>query len=215
MSRRIAVVYFLLFIFTYIPVVGGEDIGGPRYLGEPFVQNWDLLDLIISSQVFSINESHEGLMLVGRGYGVWEFDGIQWRRTPIANLPIELCRVMIWDKEKKRLYIGTMNDLGYAELDEENGWVFHSLRPLIPEGDRDFKDIHKICLSSYGDFFFTRGNHCYRFFQNRMEKLPFTVQGEYGYTINNRLFIMNSTGGIWEYKDSHIEILPGADQGQG
>lgn len=122
-------------------------------IGRLYLQNFAPEDYGAHRQNFALVQHETGLLYVGNGAGVLEYDGVSWRLIPISNN--SLGRSLAIDSEG-RIFVGSMRELGYLAADTPGRLRYVSLLEHIPVEDRDFADVWKIHALAEGVYFQTR-----------------------------------------------------------
>lgn len=103
-------------------------------------------------QNFAVVQNSLGIVYVGNGEGVLEFDGERWRLLPFANR--DTARSLAIDSQD-RVYVGGYNTFGYVQRDEfGNAHIVeltHRFSGLL--GEREFNDIWRILVAPEGVYF--------------------------------------------------------------
>jgi hypothetical protein len=86
---------------------------------------------LISSWAFI--QDNRGVMYIGNGYGVLEFDGSSWRL--IQTTERSQCQSLAKDDDG-RIYVGGTSDFGYLEPDSTGSMVYVSLGERLDPEDR-------------------------------------------------------------------------------
>lgn len=109
----------------------------PHYTGTLPIQEWSAEDIGGAMQCFSIAQSPAtGLIYVGSGLGVVEYDGVRWRRLPLLNgKPGQSVRGLTVDGAG-RIWAGIANDVLCYTPDAQGRWRVDSMLAQLPEADR-------------------------------------------------------------------------------
>ncbi|RPI01490.1 MAG: hypothetical protein EHM72_06360, partial [Calditrichaeota bacterium] len=110
----------------------------PNQETEGHVQNWDII------------QDNRGIMYIGNGHGVQEFDGATWRLITSPNK--SLARSFAMD-ENGRIYVGFSGEFGYLEPNEQGATQFRSLMEYIVPEERFFNYINNIHVTAEGVYF--------------------------------------------------------------
>lgn len=95
-------------------------------------QNWDVL------------QGRNGLIYVGNGFGLMEWDGERWRTYHTPNRT-RLRSLVEW--HDGRIYAGTTNDLGYFDVSARGGLAYVSLTAAWPEAERNFGETWSVAAN--------------------------------------------------------------------
>jgi hypothetical protein len=110
-------------------------------VGRPFIRHYRPFEVGAGAQNWTILQDRRGLLYVGTGSGIAEFDGSTWREIA---LPLDsVVRSLAMDDDG-RIYVGTVGDFGYLTPDEHGAMQFASLLAHVPEDARQFADVWRI-----------------------------------------------------------------------
>jgi signal transduction histidine kinase/ligand-binding sensor domain-containing protein len=112
--------------------------------GVPFVTYYSPKDYGAAPQVFSFAQDDRGVLYIGHGTGLLEFDGTTFRtiRTPGSVI----VRTMAKDR-LGRIWVGTVGDFGVLTPNAEGAMEYFSLLTALPKELRDFEDIQSIFVA--------------------------------------------------------------------
>jgi serine phosphatase RsbU (regulator of sigma subunit)/ligand-binding sensor domain-containing protein len=147
-----------ILITTIFLLTSGPASGAQKYLphseaGHSLLTNFLPSDYNAEPQNWAIVEDDRGVIYVGNGSGILEYDGVTWKQISLPNRA--LARSLARDRSG-RIWAGGNNELGYLTSDERGSTVFASLRDKIPEQYSDFLDVWTTCATDEGIYFTTR-----------------------------------------------------------
>ncbi len=137
--KKVSILIFAIFLL--VSMVRAEESG--RYFmtfytseqtGGHF-QNW------------SIIQDDRGVMYIGNGYGILEYDGSTWRLIPNTNKSFA---TSFAKDSTGRIYVGCAAEFGYLEPDSKGDMQFISLLEQIPGADSIVKSMLQHSLGSTG-----------------------------------------------------------------
>ena len=185
----------------FMTVYTAKETGG-------HVQNWEFL------------QDERGLMYVGNGYGVQEFDGSSWRL--IQNTNRSLARALAQDGSG-RIYVGGGAELGYIEPDGSGAMRYVSLLDAIADEDRAFTTVLSIHCTPEGIYF----QSIERLFRFRLIAAPGAVAGapprwevkawraavsfRRGSWLENAYHVFKSGEGLFKLQDDSLRLVPGSE----
>jgi PAS domain S-box-containing protein len=144
--------FFLSLIFILISFASFcQNIGE----GLPFIQNYSPDDYQAHAQNWAIAQNDENTMFFGNTAGVLIYDGKFWSRL---ELPNESAVLSLHKHSNKKIYIGSMSDLGYIFENQTGEYIYASLKDKIPEEHRDFEMIWETISTIDGRILF-RSSH--------------------------------------------------------
>jgi hypothetical protein len=98
--------------------------------GGLFLQNYPPKVYGGHAQNWVIVQDHRGVMYVGNGNGIMEYDGNEWR---MITLPNETTARSIAVSDDKTVYVGTSNNFGYMSVNKNGRSIFISLLNHLPD----------------------------------------------------------------------------------
>jgi signal transduction histidine kinase len=172
-------------------------------------------------QNWSLIQDDRGVMYIGNGYGILEFDGSTWRLIPNSNKSFAFS----FAKDSAgRIYVGSAAELGYLSPDSTGNMQYISLLKYIPEADRVFNYVWRVFALNRGILFqtreriflFTRGSSengkedTWKVNIWRPEKTG--VNFTYSDYIDNTLYVFHSEKGIMKMDNDTLHQIPGGDK---
>lgn len=142
MKKWIALV---LTCFSASPLLA--QTAGSGEVGHPFVTHYMPNTYGGSAQGFSIAQDRRGVIYVGLGSGLVEFDGVTIRGIPTPGNAI--IRALTTDPSG-RIYAGTVDDFGYLAPDKSGQMQYVSLVGLVPKEERGFQDVYSMIWTPEG-----------------------------------------------------------------
>ena len=115
--------------------------------GTPPMKTFTKKDFSYISSIWAIQQDKRGVMYFGSAFGLVEYDGAEWRLLALPNS--SMVRSLAEGKDG-RLYIGGNGQIGYLGRNPDGSMKYISLKEQLPEEDRSFADIWKICVTSKG-----------------------------------------------------------------
>ncbi len=99
-------------------------------IGKPFIHNYSLKEYKGHIQNWSLAQDSRGVMYIGNGDGILEFDGNNWRLIPITNSKgsgFSMFYSNFQKREQDKIYVGAANEFGYLSSNEEGYLSYESL----------------------------------------------------------------------------------------
>jgi hypothetical protein len=134
----------------FASLLPARDAPPAREFGQPFFEVFDPREYRGHTQVWSAVEDAAGLVYFGNYDGVLIYDGARWDRLPVPGATF--VRGLAVDAEDT-LWIGGVNELGYAKTDATGRRTFVSLRDRLPEAARNFGELWRLVLTPRGPVF--------------------------------------------------------------
>ncbi len=185
--------------------------------GQPFMTVYPSKEFDGHTQFWAIEQDDRGVMYIGDGYGIQEFDGVNWRL--ILNANHTFGRSLSKD-EKGRIYAGSSAMLGYLAADERGEMQYHSLMEYIKPEDRQFNYVWSVQATHEGIYFQTN-ERLFRFHPpaSGTEAGAWTVdvwrsQELFGYTfwLDQTLYVQQYGVGLMKMEQDSLVLLPGGGQ---
>lgn len=98
--------------------------GGAKVPYIPKIINYSVADYKAGNQNWAVAQGIDGKIYVGNNRGLLVFDGIHWE---LVQLPNKLGVRALHVSTDGRIYVGSFEEFGYFEVDDKNGFVYHSL----------------------------------------------------------------------------------------
>lgn len=153
-------------------------------------QNWDL----------SIGGNRT--LYVANNSGLLKFNGANWQLIHIPDKTI--MRSVFCDSSK--LYVGSFEEFGYWDLENNEPREYHSLSKLInvnienQEFWRIIKHNKKVYFQSFGSIFYYDGE--------MVKPLEISFPVLFLIEVNNQLYIQAINGGIYRVANDKLQLLP-------
>ncbi len=106
------------------------------------VRNFTSDDYNSGSQNWNIEVLESGEMLFGNNRGLLIFDSRNWKCYPVSNY--STVRSIYVDRQWNKIYVGASDEIGYFEIDNNNGLIYHSLVEYLEEACRTFGEVWNI-----------------------------------------------------------------------
>jgi diguanylate cyclase (GGDEF)-like protein len=137
-----------LLAFAVVALVAGPLFGEER--GLPLVTVYPSEVHKAGPQTFAVAQDARGVLYFGNLHGLLSYDGAWWglRKLPDEQAPLSLAT-----DGQGRIVLGLVNDVGTLDRDARGSVEYRSLRPLVPEAQRDFGDVRGVCSTPAGFLF--------------------------------------------------------------
>ncbi len=146
--------------------------------GTPFVKNYKFDNVnTVGPQIWCILQDKRGMVYLGDGTGVVQFDGKTWTRIETRNNSI--VRSMAIDG-LGRIYVGGSNEFGYLKPGSNGQMMYVSLSAKIINLGIKFQDIWSVFCTAEGVFFFSN-KYVFHYTGLTMKVIPvrFAAQAAY------------------------------------
>ncbi len=122
--------------------------------GLPFIQNFGPKDYRNAhAQNWAVLQDERGIMYIGNGLGVLEYDGVDWRLIPVTNrTPARKLAMGL----NGRIYVGARREIGYLAADSLSQLQYVSLLAHIPEEYHNFSNTFQLEVTPEGIYFASR-----------------------------------------------------------
>jgi hypothetical protein len=150
---RIAFFAFLSVVFTLngAELIADQKIPNPRYTGSPFMRTWLAEDYGAHPEnTCVLQQPRTGLVYVGNGNGVLEFDGVRWRL--IATPTDEAVRSLCLD-QKGRIWGCAGTTIFRLDPDACGELQARSMMERMPHDFREPRIIYQAVATSRGVYF--------------------------------------------------------------
>jgi len=197
MRFRIFITGLFIILFQVISVKGQLL----RY-GLPGMRNFQRSEYNCGTQNWAVAQAPNGMIYFANNEGLLEFDGQHW--TAYRDLPLFYRSLCI---DKKRIYIGSFNEIGYYEANETGQLKYHSLRKLVKNNLSDIDEIWRIHKTSYGIVFQSfKGIFIYdgHTIQTVLPRSKF----HFSYYVNGILWVYDEDEGLMQYREGKLKRIP-------
>ncbi|MGE0130550.1 MAG: response regulator [Blastocatellales bacterium] len=177
-------------------------------VGMPFITWFSPQEYGGTAQIWSFAQDDRGLLYVGTGGGVLEYDGTSWRAiaTPHGSIVRSVAK-----GSDGRIFVGETGDFGYLQPDQTGEMRYVSLLEFVPEEDRGFQDVRGIQVTPEG-VYFQSGNRLFRLTpdgQGWRAKVWKSATAFVGITyVFETLYIGEAGAPLERLVDDKLEIVP-------
>ena len=135
----------ILCVFTvYIQLVKANEYS---QIGLPVSQVFGLKQHLGSDQNWWLSKTDDGLIYVGSGTGLTQWDGEQWHKYATPNNS-RIRSIAPW--HDGALYVGTIDDIGRFLPDAQGRLYYQSLLEYLPSKQRQFGEIWSTAANQQG-----------------------------------------------------------------
>jgi len=198
----------------------GKNIAFILFLILVFVEAWGQQQLIINSegippmteytdqdyqgygQIWDVTQSDEGLIYLAGSYGLYEFDGENWRS--VISDESYTPRMFAHGKSGK-IYIAGMNVLGYLAPDSSGLIKYHSLEYLLKS---DMEVGHLVFVKVMGEKVFfsgTKGMFVYDETHDSLQFIKTSVRTYPSFIFHDKFYFLLENEGLCIYENDTIE----------
>jgi ligand-binding sensor domain-containing protein/DNA-binding CsgD family transcriptional regulator len=177
--------------------------GAQNPIGMPNVINYARSDYNAGLQNRSITQDKNGIIYFANSEGLLSFDGAYWKLYPLPNQTI-VRSVSIG--KAGRIYAGGQNELGYFSPDKNGILAYTSLKNLLPEKARNFKDVWDI-VPFDGKEFFRSLNHIFELKDHSiLDSQPYS-QWQFLGACGRELYAEDAVKGFFHYATGRWQPL--------
>lgn len=188
----------LLFV---LPLCWAAVAHARQVIGAPSVLHFSKQQYSGGGQTWDADMDPQGILYFANNEGLLTFNGHSWKMLPVPN---HTRLRSVKTGENGRIYAGAQDDFGYYLADADGVLRYTSLKPLIPEREREFADIWNI-VPYNGQVFFRSNNKIFAYRGNRVQ--VYHAPGEWRllcrsgnglYAQDARLGLLQFTGSGWK-----------------
>lgn len=192
----------LLLFLSGILLCGENRLNAPG-IGSPIIRNFSPREYGGHRRNWAIIQDKRGIMYIGNGNCVLEFDGNNWRRIEIPNF--SFVRSLAIDKNGT-IYVGAFNEFGYLAADNNGELKYISLSRDLPAEHQHFNDIWNTVVTTHG-IYFRAQQKAFRCYKNKIEVIPITTPSKY-VSLYGALLAVVKNKGIFLLKNGKLQPLP-------
>ncbi len=193
----------------------------PAETGKPFITLYPSIRTGGHNSNWAFVQDNRGVMYIGNGYGIQEFDGSSWRLIRISNGSF----VRSFAKDSSGcIFVGSATELGYLDADNNGNMQYISLFDQIPTEDRGFNYIWSTHATREGIYFQAR-ERIFRF-QRRTSAIRDKDAWQikiwrpdnsnnyfiYSFYLDQNLFIHQRGTGLMKMVGDSLMLIPGSQQ---
>ena len=159
---------------------------------------------------FGILQDSRDIMYFANAYGVTEYDGVSWRSINMPNGTSGLSLAM---DQRKTIFVGSYNELGYLTTDTSGTTVYKSLVHLIPPKEEQVANVYNV--SAYLDgVVFQTAQALYLYRHGKFKVIPHATKlAEFTYLqkIGEDVYVNEVTKGLEILRNQSLELVPGGE----
>ncbi len=160
------------------------------------------------NQSWALLEDENGLMYIGNGNGLLEYDGVEWKMIEVAGGQVALSLALGADN---RIFVGSVDDFGEIRADSLGNSVFKSMLPRVPEEHHGFEDVWETVATSDGVFFRTRSAIFHLDRQDSLHIFKPEERFERVHTVGDNVYSVGMNVGLKKFNGSGFELVPGGE----
>ncbi len=159
--KNLKIFIFILFFFHFVPLL----LMAQNERGIPFLHYYSPKVYQAHDQSWTFFQDKRGILYVGNGDGLLQYDGVSWRllqlpaKTIIRNFAVD---------STGRIFYGSAADLGYVDTDSLGNLRIMSLLSKLSKEDRKFSDIWQTIVIRK-DVYFSSYNKLFRYKNGRFK----------------------------------------------
>jgi signal transduction histidine kinase/ligand-binding sensor domain-containing protein len=192
-------------LFFCLMPLGAQEIQKTKVQqGRPFIRNYTIKEYRAQQQNWTIAQDQQGLMIFGNSGGLLSFDGHNWE---LMKLPI--MRAMEADSAGK-IYMGMENNFGYLESDNNGNFLFHSLKPLLPEKYQDVTPVYSLVILR-DKIIFQTNEYLFIYSNEKFTVIPARTSFHRAYNVRNRLYVRENDKGLYYLENDSLIWIEGSE----
>ena len=160
------------------------------------------------SQNWALLEDETGLMYIGNGNGLLEFDGVEWKLIEVTGGQVALSLALDADN---RIFVGSVDDFGEIVADSLGNSVFKSMLPEVPDEHRGFEDVWETVTTSDGVFFRTRSAIFHLDRQDSLHIFEPEERFERIHTVGDDVYSVDLNIGLKQFNGNGFEHVSGGE----
>lgn len=196
---------FSLFTLSAFGLTVDQPIAGSyKEVGLPIAQTYDPDDFNSHVQNWAVSQAQDGRMLVGNGNGLLVWDGELWHRYSTPNQSRVRALVQWHDG---RIYVGTVNEIGYYAADDKGALVFTSLLDSLDIQSRRFGEVWSIA-STDKHIIFSSSESTLLYNGESLEVIPGITPGSNRiFNIEGRFILFPDAGAPLEVPTADMQLV--------
>ncbi len=177
-------------------------------IGQAFVRNFSSEDYPGHVQNWAVAQDDRGIIYIGNGDGVLEYDGEIFR---LIQLPNKSTVRSLFKSTEGRIYVGGIDDFGYLAPNRSGLLTFVSLKNEI--GDSSFVftsvwQIHQIDKKIY----FRTPKYLFEYSNKKIKVIDGNGAIGHSFVLNNKLYVKQRNVGLLQLDDDKLKLAPGGKE---
>lgn len=185
-----------------------SQVAKERYFTHPFLKEFNRKDYNASTQNWIVVQDGRGVVYIGNGQGVLEYNGRDWRLIKLDNGSAVRTMTIAGDST---LFVAGEDELGYLAPDALGALQYHSLLSHLAEKDRDFGTAWFAHTMPNGIYFQT-GSHLIRWSGAEMDVWYPDVRFNTSAVVHGTLYVHSYGKGLMRMVDDSLVLIPGSEQ---
>ncbi|MDZ7755066.1 ATP-binding protein [Rhodohalobacter sp.] len=161
------------------------------------------------TQSWAVTEDDNGLIYIGNGNGLLEYDGVEWKMIEVAGGQVALSLAL---GKNNKLYVGSVNDFGVIEADSLGRSVFSSMVQEVPDELADFEDVWETVAYSEGVLFRTRRAAFHYSYNDSLTVLYPDERFERIHEVDDEIYIVDLGVGLNVLENMELQLVPGGSR---
>ncbi|WP_286828823.1 MULTISPECIES: hybrid sensor histidine kinase/response regulator transcription factor [Kordiimonas] len=183
---------------------------GQAELGRWPITNYTWREIDNSAfQIWDVGEDARGIKYFASQAGLFEFDGIEWRRVSGGSL----LTTSVHLGDDRRVYVGKEADFGYIRVEENGVAVYRSLFEDLGV-EVPFPDPIWSITSTSNAIFFTSNKYLFRYDGSSLAKWK-TLSDEGRFynvqVVGDDIYVYEMGAGLLRFSDNELTLVPGGD----
>ena len=173
--------------------------------GVPLIQNFSSKDYYYENVNWDAVQDHLGTLYFANNSGILKYYGNTWTIIETEARVISIC----FDSIKKMVYVGTENDIGFIDIDEDGKSKFVSLLKKYDSKE----EVSVIWYSIYTPYgvFFVSNEKIIQFHNNKLHFFRTSTSFAAAFYANGNFFVREKEKGLLYYKLGQLKFLEGTD----
>lgn len=196
LKQIVFVCLFLLCFLIYFPL--------KAQVGKSFIHNYTSKEYKAHIQNWSLTQDSRGVMYIGNGDGVLEFDGTNWRLIPIDGKGAGFSILNTNQAEKEVIYVGSVNQFGYLAPTLNGNLEYQSLNYLL-DSAIDIGRVSEIYHQKNEVVFYASTGRKTLILENdKLDTISYPAAYPWKFKIDENLYYWSRTAGMQQLKDKKI-----------
>ena len=178
-----------------------------RESGMYFLQNFEVEDYQAHNQNWAIAQDSRGIMYIGNGQGLLEYDGSTWR---LISLPKKSVVRSLAVDSTGHIFVGGHGEFGFLTPDSIGQLIYQSLLPQVPEDEQTFTNVWSVHCTPYGVFYRT-DTHLFLWNGTKMEFWKPNDWFHRSFWVQGNLYIRDHGTGVKRFAGDSLELIPSGE----
>ena len=202
-------IYQAILTFLVCSPVWGASSEAKERIGLPRLLNYSSKDYKASNMNWCIIQGQKGEIYLGNNYGLLRYNGKGWEHILETSNRTRITALGQAD-DKREIYIGAENEIGYIVRNVLGQVNYKSLNPLIPQEHQNYGIVRKAIVIGAKVYFFT-SHRLFIYHDREMDVIHFDEEIVFISEMNGMIYLQKKNHPLEILQDNLTRMVPGTE----